>query len=337
MRIALIGCSYHWGAINDLLQALPEARIVAVAPGCAAESLDGFGKAQGVTAQTRRCADPRVMLDETRPDLVQISTGFEAMGRWAIESAQRRIPIASEKPIALDEETLAELWEAVQPNAVPLYAMQGMQGVRPFHAAWEAVRLGKIGIPYASYHQKSYRWNTRPAAWKDRRTFPGLVPWVGIHALAWMHWILGDVFTEVAGWEGGALHPETPACATQAGLLFRQRNGGFASLSLDYLRPPSAPTHGDERLRIAGSNGVVEVVAVEGRCTLIAGPEGARVLEPQGEVADPYLQFARSLRGECAPPLQVEDVFRITELALRAQRAAETGMPVSLLPTRYQG
>ena len=149
-----------------------------------------------------------------------------------------------------------------------------------------------------SFSQKTYKWGkSRPDFYRSRKTFPGLAPWVGIHAFDWLHWILGDVFTEVQGREGTAARPDFPACGSQAAFLLSMGNGGVASVTLDYLRPETAPTHGDERLRIAGSRGVIETALVERKATLITADKPARSL-PLTPQTDIFTQFARSLRGE---------------------------------------
>ena len=71
-------------------------------------------------------------------------------------------------------------------------------------------------------------------------------------------YIFGDVFTEVQGREGTTARPDFPACGSQAAFVLTMRNGGVASVTLDYLRPAAAPTHADERLRIAGSRGIYQ-------------------------------------------------------------------------------
>jgi len=57
-------------------------------------------------------------------------------------------------------------------------------------------------------------------------------------------------------------------CEDHAGLLLRLANGGTATCHLDFLRPEAAPTHGDDGLRIAGSEGVLEVWGVEEKLRL---------------------------------------------------------------------
>jgi hypothetical protein len=50
---------------------------------------------------------------------------------------------------------------------------------------------------------------------------------------------------------------------------------------------------------------------------------------------DIFTQFARSLRGEGAPPLTLHEACRITEIAIKAQQAADTGRVISLGDSPY--
>ena len=177
----------------------------------------------------------------------------------------------AEKPLAMDLATLEGLFQAARKSKAALVPMHTMRGVPELAAVRQAVRSGEVGDPLLSFSQKTYKWgDDRPDAYRSRKTFPGIAPWVGIHAFDWLHWILGDVFTEVYGREGTAAHPDFPACASQAAFVLTMANGGVASVTLDYLRPESAPTHGDERLRIAGTRGVVETALVDHKATLTA-------------------------------------------------------------------
>ena len=167
------------------------------------------------------------------------------------------------------------------------------------------------------------------------KDLPGLAPWVGIHAFDWLHWILGDVFTEVMGREGATARPDFPACGSQAAFVLTMHNGGVASITLDYLRPEAAPTHGDERLRIAGPRGVIETALIERKVTLITADGRLRSL-PLKRPVDLFTQFARSLRGESPAPLSLHEACRITEIAIKAQQAADTGQVVSLRDSPYR-
>ena len=214
--------------------------------------------------------------------------------------------------------------------------MHTMRGVPELAAVRQAVRAGDIGEPLMIFSQKTYKWgDTRPDTYRNRATFPGLAPWVGIHAFDWLHWILGDVFTEVQGREGTTAHPDYPACGSQAAFVLSMRNGGVTSITLDYLRPTAAPTHADERLRIAGSRGVIETALIEHKVTLITNDKPPRAL-PLNPQTDIFTQFARSLRREGSPPLTLHEACRITEIAIKAQQAVDIDQTVSLRQTLYR-
>ena len=99
--------------------------------------------------------------------------------------------------------------------------------------------------------------------------------------------------------------------------------------NLDYLRPESAPTHGDDRLRIAGSEGVLEVFGAEDRVHLITGLDGPRELELP-EPVDFFADFLDELSGKGEHLISQADAFRLTEICLKAREAAETGQWVPL-------
>jgi predicted dehydrogenase len=268
--------------------------------------------------------------------VVQVSARCDRIPRWALACLERGLPVIAEKPLAMELATLEGLFRAALKSKAALVPMHTMRAVPELAAVRKAVRAGEVGEALLSFSQKSYKWgDDRPDAYRGRETFPGIAPWVGIHAFDWLHWILGDVFTVVYGKEGTAAHPDFPACASQAAFVLTMRNGGAASVTLDYLRPESAPTHGDERLRVAGTRGVVETALVDHKVTLTVAGQKPRALplEPQ---ADIFTQFARLLRGEAPPPLTLHEACRITEIALKAQQAADTGQAVSLRESPYR-
>jgi predicted dehydrogenase len=99
--------------------------------------------------------------------------------------------------------------------------------------------------------------------------------------------------------------------------------------NLDYLRPETAPTHGDDRLRIAGSEGVLEVLGAENRVLLITAAGGPRELDLPEQV-DFFADFLAELAGRKEHLISQEDAFRLTEVSLKARDAAETGAWIDL-------
>jgi predicted dehydrogenase len=336
MRLGLIGSTGHWKTYAPALKNVPGLTLAAVAPAGPEETTGAFDHAPGLSLDTRRYDDARKLLDAERLDVVQVCGRNDRIPAWARACLERGLPVMAEKPLAMDLPTLEGLFRAAQENMAALVPMHTMRGVAELAAIRQAVRDGAIGDPLLGFSQKTYKWGkARPDFYRSRATFPGLAPWVGIHAFDWLHWILGDVFTEVRGREGTSAHPDYPACASHAAFLLAMRNGGVTTVTLDYLRPETAPSHADERVRIAGTRGVVETALVEKKVTLLAAdrPPGTLPLTPQPDI---FTQFARSLRGESPPPLTLHEACRVTEIALKAQQAADTGQAVSLLDSPYR-
>jgi predicted dehydrogenase len=276
------------------------------------------------------------MLDQERLDLVQVCCRSDRTPIWARTCLDRGLPVLAEKPLAMDLATLEALFHSASKSRVALVPMHTMRSLPALAAVRRAVRAGEIGEPMMCFSQKSYKWgNTRPDSFRSRQTFPGLAPWVGIHAFDWLHSIVGDVFTAVEGREGMRAHPGFPACGSHAAFVLTMANGGVASVTLDYLRPETAATHGDERVRIAGSLGVIETALVEKKVTLITAGRPLRTLRLVAQ-PDFFTQFARSLRGESPLPLALHEACRITEIALKAQQAADSGQVVPLRDSLYR-
>jgi predicted dehydrogenase len=331
MRLGLIGATGHWHTYAPALKSVPHLTLAAVAAAGPEETLAAFDHAPGLTPHTRRCEDALQMLDSESLDLVQVCCRPDRIPYWTQICLEQGLPVLAEKPLAMDLPTLERLYQTARRTNVPVLPMHTHRGESAELAAVQrAVHAGEIGEPLLSFSQKTYKWGAaRPDFFRSRETFPGIVPFIGIHALDWLDWILGDIFTEVKGVEGTTARPDFPACASQAAFVFTMKNGGAAALTLDYLRPVTAPTHGDERLRIVGTHGLIEASLVEHRVMLTTSHQEPQAL-PLPAQPDLCTLFVRSLQGEGSPPISCRAAFRITEIALKAQQAADTGHTISL-------
>jgi predicted dehydrogenase len=337
MKLGLIGCTDHWRSYTSALQTIPDLQITAVATATPDELPSRFDGAPGITGATRRFDRPEDLLEHAKDlDAIQVSTRADLLGHWTRRSLERGLPTMAEKPFAFSLEDLAHLHEVAQGTKVPVCAMHGQRATPLVAAVHDAVRHGAIGTPLVSHNQKSYKWgSSRPEAYKDRKTFPGVAAWIGIHVFDWLLWILGDRFQEVTATGSLAAHPDYPACDSHSAYLFKLTEDGMATTTVDYLRPEAAPSHGDERIRIAGTNGVIEISTGYQTGTLI---DANGVTDLQTTPPTPwYAHFLLSATGRSdVIPLHPQwELFRATEVALKAQRALDTGKPVSLTNSPY--
>ncbi len=108
----------------------------------------------------------------------------------------------------------------------------------------------------------------------------------------------------------------------------KKDDAASAAITADFLRPSKAPTHGDDRLRVMGTEGYVEVRS--GKCRICTNGEEEREarLEPISRE-----QMGRDILA-CAlgekDILPWKDTFRITEVCLKAREAADQRQKVSL-------
>jgi predicted dehydrogenase len=112
--------------------------------------------------------------------------------------------------------------------------------------------------------------------------------------------------------------------------MYRLSNSGCASLAFDYFRPGPAPTHGEDRVRIAGEKGVLEIAG--GEATLFPRDAAPRRLEKE-EPLSLFQEFIRHLDEGMSLRITAADAFAISELALRCREAADTKTAVAARST----
>ncbi|MEE8465877.1 MAG: gfo/Idh/MocA family oxidoreductase, partial [Dehalococcoidia bacterium] len=89
---------------------------------------------------------------------------------------------------------------------------------------------------------------------------------------------------------------------------------------MDYLRPATAGAHGDDRMRIAGTTGIVEYQAGAGLTVVSStcAPRRVTELPPPGSL---FTDFLRSIYLDAPPTLTLPDIFQVNRITIAAQEA----------------
>lgn len=332
LRVAQIGAQGHYGDIVTGIPAVADCRLVAVARSFADEQLDRLRQTPAWSADTNVYDDYRRMLDEIKPDIVAVFAPYAHNGQINIEAVRRGCHVISEKPLASTLEDLQNLRAERDRAKVRVTAMLAMRLQPGIAAAHREVKAGSIGEPLLISAQKSYKWGgSRPWYFKLRKNYGGSIPWVAIHAIDFIRFVTGLDFKSVTARQAVKVHKDYPECEDCGALLFDMSNGGQATLTFDYFRPAKADSHGDDRLRVAGSMGVVEVrITDKTFCELITDDQGPTQLPLPDDKRNIFVDFVESLRGTRAHFLTDEDPFRATEVALKARDAADRRVTVEL-------
>lgn len=325
MNVGLVGLKGHQGVVLSELQAAG-CRLAAVCDDDPA-ALAGVSSWPSADAQTTTYQDFGEMLDREQLDLICEAGTDNLRGGIIKACAARGLHVICEKPLAFTLDELAEVRQAVVSSGIHLTMLLTMRFEPAYRVIREQVAAGVIGEVCQASMQKSYRLGTRPAWQCSRQTFSGIIPFIGIHALDLIRFTSGRDFTRGAGFCGNTGHPEIGDLEDNACLALQLDNGGSAGARLDYCRPAAAPTHGDDRLRIAGNLGVIE--SIRGEVTLITADEGPRQLQLPPPTQE-FVNFVRSIRGEEPCDAPADDCFRISEVVLKLREAAWEGTTVKL-------
>lgn len=227
-------------------------------------ALDGFDDAAFKKAlkygSRQTYASLEGMLEEFAPDIVYVGSVFTANGRLSALALERGYDVITEKPLAADWPTLCRLRDLTRSGDRRVIAEFTMRWNASFRRVREIVRSGQIGDTLMVHAQKTYKFGTaRPAFYRDRALFGGLIPWVAIHAIDLVAWCTELSYRRVSAGYAPGCFDGFPSVETGASMLFEMDGGIPCTIHADFRRPAGARTHDDDRIRITGTEGAVEV------------------------------------------------------------------------------
>ncbi len=294
----------------------------------AARNFERFGFAPRVYENAEE------MLVREKPDIAIINTVMYQNGRYAEIALSMGISVFCEKPVATTMENLERLIyiykeaKAKKENLC-FCGMFGIDYLPHFETAYRFVKDGGIGEVMLANGQKSYRMGKRERFYSDREKYGGTIPWVAIHAIEWITRIGGLRPTMATAYGNTACNAGNGTMEASTLSLFACEKGKMASVSADVMRPAKAPTHDDDRLRLVGSKGVLEVRF--GKVFVIddAGERELPLVETETEL---FEEFVLEIEGKGKCRVSAEDAFFATRVALAARESQDTGKNVEILP-----
>jgi predicted dehydrogenase len=328
MKLAIIGLKGHVGTVLTGAKSLGDVEVVAVS--------DDDPKLLASLTKKEPLAQPyeqwRHLLEHSMPDVCCVADESGVRVEQLLALVERDIHIVSEKPLVTTLADLERLRTAFAKSKSQLTMLLELRHQPKNVRVREIIRRGDIGEVCQVSTQKSYKWGQRAPWYSSRARLGGTIPFIGIHSLDIIRWVTGLDYTHVAASHGTIGHPEVGETENHASVLAQLSNGASVTARIDYLRPAKAPTHGDDRLRVIGTKGIVEVNEGDEAVSLITDEKVERI--PFGETENLFVEFAKFLRGGPPPRITAEDSFHITEFVLQAQKAADEKKMIALNPPR---
>jgi len=319
VRVAIIGLEGHISEILGPMDRLPDVQLVAVYDRDAQRMEDVV---RGKHSGARMYGNWRDLLDGEKLDVAGVCGDNGERAGIILECARRKLNVVAEKPLAITSEDLDRIKQAVASSAIRLTMLISMRFEGVYRALKQIVDSGEIGEVAQISAQKSYKLGDRPEWMRNRSTFGGTIPYIGIHMVDLMRWTSGRELVEAASFQGRVGFPQLRDMENTTATIFRLDNGGTGSLHMDYLRPDTAPGWGDDRLRLAGTRGVAEYQAATG-VTLVTErkpPREVSTLPPDGSL---FIDFLESTYLQRPAGLDLKDIFRVNEIVLAARTAAD--------------
>jgi predicted dehydrogenase len=321
MKIGLIGLKGHQSVVMSGARELGGCEVIAVADDDP-EELARFKRSEPLARDARTFADWRRVVEHAPMDVCVVCDENGVRAEQLIVLAERAVHIVTEKPLATTMEDLARVRKAMSSSKSRLTMLLTMRHEAKYQTMRDLILAGAVGEVRQAAAQKSYRLGQRPEWQKRRLRLGGTIPYIGIHALDLLWWTTLRRFTHVAALHSAGVKPEMGETEDSASILLALDNGGSATARLDYLRPATAPSHGDDRLRVIGTEGVIEAAYPHGDLSLITADKPPRRIQPR-PTDNLFVNFARALRSGHTSRIPQEDCFYITEVVLRAREAAD--------------
>lgn len=266
--------------------------------------------------------DGLALLDQFQPDVLSVGSVYGFNGDWNIQSLQRDIPTVTDKPAAATWAQFDRLkaLTANNPNRVLLTEFDFHS--RPaFRAARAAVAAGQIGDVAMVTAQKSYRYGTRAPWYADRTAYSGTLMWIASHGLDAVGFVSGRNFTKLIGHQGNISKPAMGTMEDHLAVLGELEGGGTAVVHADLCRPTAATTHGDDRLRVVGSVGQLEIISEH--CTLITHDQPARNITSEAAVQPIQDELLAAIHGHSTMWYSTANTMSMARLLLLAREATD--------------
>ncbi len=329
LRIGIMGMKGgHHRHILEGARELGNAKIVGISDENE-KSVAALARREPLASDAKLFGDWRKLVEDVSMDVCFVSDENGMRAEQLLALLERGIDIVAEKPLTTTLKDLARVREAIAQSKSHLTMMLTQRHEGKYVTMRKLIAAGRIGKVRLATSQKSYRLGERAEWQKHRDRLGGVIPFIGIHAMDLMRWITGLDYTRVAAFHSSGAVAKMKETEDSATVLLQFKGGGTASSRLDYLRPMTAPTHGDDRLRIAGTEGVIEALGHEPHIRLLSAKGRPEQIEPEPS-DNLFASFIRAIREKKKPRIPVDDCLYITDVVLQARRAADEQKMIEL-------
>lgn len=322
IRVGMVGLEGHPSEVYGVVAKHPDLALTAIAKDQV--------PVRGLTRReefrdTRVYDDFQSMFQAEKFDVVAVCNTNGHRAEVIVEAARRGWHVVAEKPVALNAEELQAVQAAISKAGVGFTSLLPMRYEPSYYTMARLVREGAIGDIRLMNAQKSYKMGSRADWFKDAALYGSTMQWIGVHMVDLMHWVSGQHFRSAYSYEQNVGRPADGAMQNVSGAVFQLKNGGVATLNMDYFRPEAASTHGDDRLRVVGTKGILEHQLQAGLLSLGAGDQAAVKPALQAPPFPLFLDFLLNVYQQRPMLIHPEEIFHVVEALNAARKSSASG------------
>lgn len=323
MKVCIAGNSGHALSVFDSPEATEQIEITGYCSSYQEENLGALKDAfREHELQVPFYTDYEQMLTEAKPEIVVIDSMFCDHAAMALAALKRGIHVFCEKPLATEIKDFEALTEEAEKSGAKIFAMQSLRYISWFYTAKKLVDEGHIGKVRMINVQKCYKLGKRAEFFKHRETYGGTIPWVAIHGIDLILWVAGEKVSGLQAFQSSADNFGNGDLEMTAVCSYSLKGDIVANLQADYYRTATAPCHSDDRLRIVGTKGVVEVRANK---VYLTNEENYEQEQELKDAPDMFMDFLAYVKGSTESLIDTKGSLYTTEIALLTRESAETG------------
>lgn len=329
IRVGMVGLEGHPSEVYGVVAKHPDLALTAIAKDQV--------PVRGLTRReefrdTRVYDDFQSMFQTEKFDIVAVCNTNGHRAEVIVEAARRGWHVVAEKPVALNTEELHAVEAAISKAGVGFTSLLPMRYEPPYFTMARLVHDGAIGDVRLMNAQKSYKMGSRADWFKDAALYGSTMQWIGVHMVDLMHWVSGQRFRSAYSYEKNVGQPMNGAMQNVAGAVFQLKNDGVATLNMDYFRPEAASTHGDDRLRVVGTKGILEYRMQDGLLSLGAGDRDIVKPPLQSPPLPLFLDFLLSVYQQRPMLIRPEEIFHVVEALNAAVQSSESRCAEAIAP-----
>jgi len=304
--VGLYGGNGH--QVNHLLDGCPWGEAVAFA---------GWEPPEGTCGSRRDSLEE--LLGDPAVELVSLCSPRRAdQAADAIASLRAGRHVYAEKPAAFSDRELEEILAVADAEGREFHEMADTVFQQPFFAMRQFVCSGRLGTIVQIWAQKSYpaSFDRRP---QDEAIDGGLTRQAAIHAVRMVEHISGLQVADVDTRETQLGNPLGGGLRTASCLSMTLENGGLATVVANYCNPRGFGRHGNDQVRIFGTEGMAEITDDGQRSRIVLGNEDLGPLDASAVLEPFFYTYLRKLLGLAEMPMTREEELHPLRVVNRAK------------------